>query len=591
MTQRFESNEKPYPQLFTQRLLFCLFLLPIIVLGISNREDEKRDAALQNYPLLPEQELQQVAPYLATLVDLLFKNHQYSSYGAQFGLTPVIYSNEIDSIDLLDRVVGDRNVYLPLFSKEDKKTLLERLKKVRTEAAEYIQKSVREYIKQRYNAEAEVISIQVNGSSLYGWSKEKAPDDIDNVAIIRLAGDNILIRDHLYEMPKHLKFPGLETVNEFIFSLLDISGTAIQSVNGFNQKHPHTQTALISSYVCGIPIFQKERVIGTVDRKNLLFHAFSLLESGRKQFLSKNCKAYLKWINRLLDVKAILYKLGSLDWFDHHADWERFDEMTRKIAACDERFVEKFVDESLIEYVKYRAIIEKALREEKTKTIADLLAAIIAKDPKQREDFLFQETALLEKANGFEIRFPMEEPVCKGWAERRRLAMDRGAIEQEHLALLDLNDLAICLSLAHNSPFASVRKHLMEKGIAVVDQPPEAQSAVDEAALPHLLKLLESGDKKQQYLSLNALMDIGSPRAVPFIMNFASKLENFCDPSLMDCAIQALGRIESDKAISFLMNIIENDEVHKARAIQALLNLSKNPGAKFLISWELTQYE
>ncbi len=580
MTQRFESNEKPYPQLFTQCLLFCLFLLPMIASGVSNREEGKGDAALQNYPLLPEQELQQVAPYLATLVDLLFKNHQYSPYGAQFGLAPAIHSSEIDSIDLLDCVVGDRNVYLPLFSEEDKKTLLERLKKIRTEAAEYIQKSVREYIKQRYNGEAEVISIQVNGSSLYGWSKEKAPDDIDNVAIIRLVDDSILLRDHLYEMPKDLKFPGLE-----------ISGTAIQSVNGFNQKHPHTQTALISSYVCGIPIFQKERVIGTVDRKNLLFHAFSLLESGRKQFLSKNCKAYLKWINRLLDVKAILYKLGALDWFDHHADWERFDEMTRKIAACDEQFIEKFVDESLIEYVKYRTIIEKALREEKTKTVVDLLAAIIAKDPKQREDFLFQEIALLEKANGFEIRFPMEEPVCKGWAERRRLAMDKGAIEQEHLALLDLNDLAICLSLAHNSPFASVRKRLTEKGIAVADRPPEAQSAVDEAALPHLLELLESGDKKEKYLSLNALMDIGSPRAVPFIVNFASKLENLGEPSLMDCAIQVLGRIESDKAISFLMNIIENDEVHKARAIQALLNLSKNPGAKFLISWELSQYE
>jgi hypothetical protein len=129
--------------------------------------------------------------------------------------------------------------------------------------------------------------------------------DIDNVTLICLNNPDITIREVVYEIPSFLRKPGM-----------NVTGMVIQSVNALNSNHPHTQTSLGSVYLEGIPLLEKEKLLHNMDRKNILFHAFSLLEGGRKRLAKGNKGKYLKWINRVIEVKAILYKLGLIGKFD-----------------------------------------------------------------------------------------------------------------------------------------------------------------------------------------------------------------------------------------------------------------------------------
>lgn len=569
-----------------------------------------------------EEEVRKISPYLLELVEKLFKNHKYSTYGTDYALNASIGNIvPIGSIEDMERRVGDRNVFLPLLSDSDKESLLRRVRNIQHSAAGYIQEAVKEYIRQRYGVECEVVGIYANGSSLYGWSKEVRPDDTDNVTLIRLIGSSLVIRDHMYEVPEHLKRPGI-----------NISGTAIQSVNALNSDHPHTKTALGSAYISGIPIFEKERLVGQLDRKNMLFFAFTGLESGRMELLSTDKKKYAKWINRLIDAKAVLFKLGIIEKFNHHKEWEKFDGITKAVLANDDEALGPFINDALREYIELRVIIEQALQEESAKALKEIVTAYSNCNETARRAFVNEYTKKLEKANGSEYGFPPEEHNFKTWSNRRKLAADKEALEREHLTLLGLNDPAINLALAKDTPFESIRQLLRDRGIKTggerlpeqnkdkgldellgrLSQEKDIKVAYrllyqivryKEKPLPALIDLLYDGKEELKPLILNTLGEIGSPRAVPFIMDICSGLlkapikPGSKEESLLDFGIEALGRCVSDKSIYFLLGILEKSgsNYHNAstsnqfRAKQALTNLCKNPAIRFTVIWDIKE--
>lgn len=583
----------------------------LITSNAENADREKR----KTY----EEEVKKISPYLLKLVDGLFQNHKYSSYGITYSLdASTVNIAPIDSIKEIEKRCGNRNIFLPIFSDSDKKTLVQRIKNIQNEVTvKYIHDSVREYVKQRYGVECEVIGTYINGSSLYGWSKEVKPGDIDNVTLIRLPKNSPAIRDHMYEFPEHLKRQGI-----------NISGTAIQSVDDLNSDHPHTKTALGSAYTHGIPIFEKERLIGKMDRKNMLFFAFTAIEAKRSAFLYKNKKKYAKYINRLIDAKAMLFKLGLIERFDHHREWERFDAITKSILSNDDKALEFFINGILKEYIALKVIIEKALQVERTKVLEEIVATYRACDEAARKAFASDYIKRLEKANGIEYGFPPEEHNFRAWSERRKLAFDKEALEREHLALLELNDLAIKLSLAKNTSFESVRQALRDQGIEVnknfspnqdkkinnlflkLSQERDIKIAYrilgqiaqhKEKSLSALTNLLFEDREEYKSLVLYRLGEIGSPRAVPFIIEFCSSLlkkplnSGSREELLIDLCIETLGKCISDKSLAFLLGILEQTDSNyrnittsnQLRAKQALLSLCKNPAILFPIVWEI----
>jgi len=569
--------------------------------------------------------INKINPHLSELTERLFQNHRYGSYGSHFSIeSPPLIDEEsfISSIGDLEQRIGKTNVYWPLFSDSDKRDILDRLRTLReNKAANYIESVVKTYVRQSYGVECEVVAIYVNGSYVYRWSSVIPPADVDNVVLIRVSNPNLTIREVIYEIPEELRNPQM-----------NISGMAVQSVNDLNSDHPHTQTALGSIYLGGIPILEKERLICEMDKKNLLFHAFKLLEDGRIRLSSDDPRKQAKWFGRVVELKGILYKLGFLEKFDHHVEWNRFDEFNRAILSNDTNTIESLITEALREYVELRTIIESALALEKEELLKRILEEYSNCNTEiDRQSLINRYVMQLEKANGSGYGFPLDENAFRAWVDRIKLAVDKQALEREHLALLTINDLTINLSLGRNSPFSSVSQALKDRArlsTAILGQQEQNGNLgylfdrfieekdlsraynyltqiipYKDKGLSKLIDLIYGGDAFSKQLALYALGEIGSPRAVPFILDICSSIlklkinPSSTQESVLNFAIEALGKCNSEKAAPFLLNIFEQGGTDHSnatisnsyRAMASLLELCKNPAIKFLIVWRIKE--
>ncbi|MDO8535892.1 MAG: glycosyltransferase [Candidatus Omnitrophota bacterium] len=539
-----------------------------------------------------------IRPELLSLINSMFSNHRYGTFGGNFSFTPSPSGEQdpIRSVSDIEERYGDTNVYWPVLSADEKKDVFERLSVVmKLGAAQYIESSVKDYVKRFYGVDCEIVAIYTNGSYLYGQSKTVPPGDLDNVTFIRVNKPGLAIRDMAYEIAEDKKDPRL-----------NISGMAIQTVDDIGDDHPHTQTALISIFRGGIPILERERLSGKFDRKNMLFGAFSLLEDSRMTFSLPDLRKRASCFNRLAETKAILYKLGLTEKFDYDAEWEKEDIFMKAASSGDADILNSLTDDITRSYIELRTIIERALEEEMTELLREIVAEYSAADTDAGRQLVIQGyTEKLRKANGPEYGFPQNEHVFRAWTSRVRLAMDTQALEREHLALLSINDPAIDRRLARNSPFLSVDKALKNKGFTNTGRAPAGRrESKKEDALPELIdRICGSGSVLSKQQALYALGEMESGRAVPFILGFCQSLlssrvaPDSVEESVLNVAIEAMAKCGTDKAVSFIFDVFENGGLgvsyatakNSRVAMDALIKLSGNPGIKIIVAWRIDE--
>ncbi|MFW6129921.1 MAG: hypothetical protein ACOC56_01980, partial [Atribacterota bacterium] len=127
-----------------------------------------------------ERQIEKIDPYLLKQIKKLFLNHRFSTYGTQYKLIPV--RKEISEDELSDpkKIIGEENIYYSLMSDQQKEQVISRLKKYNeNNIADVISSAVKDYVKEYYDVECEIIAIYVNGSYLYGFSEFVPPGDID----------------------------------------------------------------------------------------------------------------------------------------------------------------------------------------------------------------------------------------------------------------------------------------------------------------------------------------------------------------------------------------------------------------------------
>ncbi|MFW6130233.1 MAG: hypothetical protein ACOC56_03540, partial [Atribacterota bacterium] len=412
---------------------------------------------------------------------------------------------------------------------------------------------------------------------------------------------------------------------------INISG-AIQSVNNIsdlNNSHPHTQTALASAYLNGIPILEKEKLICNMDRKNMLFHAFTLLEGGRKSFVDNDKRKWRIWFSRVKEVKAILFNLGLVERFDLREDDKKLDKIINEQLNKKNSRIDKFYREEMTEYIKLRKIIENALLDEKISLLKNIIFNYASYPKTNRKKFVKEHLSKLEEINHIMDKYsPREGHPWRAWVKKVKIARDEDALPTEFVKLKSMEDITINTlwkrnpsygdnQLAQNK-FMNIKENKnipdfdnlyiksLFRRLIQNDNPYQSISIIKEIIfigktypeikffiINEAIKLMNGKDKKLKPFAIYVLGELGNSRVAPFIMDHCENLlsegksRDKWEQTQLEFGIKALGKCNSDLPIQLLWYLTVNGDNLKKPAEEALMMLSENWGIKYLINWKI----